>query len=235
MHQQGTPMSRANSNLRGERKCQPGKKGTSRKGLKVEDDILSDTMAGVLYLTTHSEKPEVQVLAKKANIDLSGFSGPVGPAFCDLSDSVKALVSMGLDTDENLTLMFGDPKSVRNMQQEFRMGMLFGEPLEEGSGRLNETDPTKPANANIMQLLPCWQRSLTTNERDDHCSICQEQLSSPAQALHGCMHLFHPPCITNWLTEKSTCPVCRKALPLHAPRPASTQELELIDRMSTMH
>lgn len=228
-------MPRPSSNLRGERKSQPGSSKTSTKGVKKEDDILSNTMAGVLYLTTHSENPEVQELARKANIDLSGFSGPVGPAFCDFSDSIKALVCMGLDTDENLNLMFGNAKSVRNVQQEIRMGMLFSAATEEGPCSSNKTDPDKPASADIIHLLPHWQRSLTRSEKDDHCSICHEKLSSPSQALHGCMHLFHPRCISNWLAEKSTCPVCRKALPLHAPRPASAQELELIDRMSSVH
>jgi hypothetical protein len=232
------PMPRATSNPKGARisptKSHVANRRSPTKGEKGGDDNLSNAMAGVLYLTTHSEKPEVQALAKRAKINLSGFSGPVGPSFDEFSDAIKALVSMGLDTDDNLKLMFGNAKSVRNLQQEFRMGVLFGESSEEGSCSSNRTDPDKPASEAITRLLPLWQRALTNSEKDDYCSICQEKLSSPAQAIHGCMHLFHLKCIADWLADKSTCPVCRKALPLHAPRPASTKELELIDQISSI-
>lgn len=48
---------------------------------------------------------------------------------------------------------------------------------------------------------------------DFECSICYCGYSKGENARKlPCEHFFHEVCITNWLTRKSTCPVCRSQL-----------------------
>jgi hypothetical protein len=48
----------------------------------------------------------------------------------------------------------------------------------------------------------------TVPPSDAQCSICLEGFESTAVKL-GCDHLFHRTCITRWLREHTTCPICR--------------------------
>lgn len=62
---------------------------------------------------------------------------------------------------------------------------------------------------------------------DPDCSICSESLLNPARDSavvinHGgavpvwqtpCKHLFHEPCLQQWMDQRMECPLCRKALP----------------------
>lgn len=43
------------------------------------------------------------------------------------------------------------------------------------------------------------------------CPICWTQYSPPLEIL-PCKHLFHRNCITRWITEKWTCPICKEEI-----------------------
>mmetsp|Transcript_76994 Transcript_76994/g.152766 ORF Transcript_76994/g.152766 Transcript_76994/m.152766 type:complete len:256 (-) Transcript_76994:277-1044(-) len=45
---------------------------------------------------------------------------------------------------------------------------------------------------------------------DHECCVCMGPIAPhDACFLHGCAHVFHGECITAWLRESSTCPLCR--------------------------
>lgn len=44
------------------------------------------------------------------------------------------------------------------------------------------------------------------------CSICMESIWSADLQCLPCAHIFHRACVSRWLSEKQTCPVCRMQL-----------------------
>jgi hypothetical protein len=56
---------------------------------------------------------------------------------------------------------------------------------------------------------PSLSRYLNRNvEPRDVCAICTEE-QDLATSLKACGHCFHEECITSWLQESKTCPICR--------------------------
>ena len=41
------------------------------------------------------------------------------------------------------------------------------------------------------------------------CPICYESLNTRSTRSTSCMHRFHDDCLTIWLTNGHTCPICR--------------------------
>jgi len=46
--------------------------------------------------------------------------------------------------------------------------------------------------------------------KGDDCSICLDTMHTSINKCDGCGNTFHTECITKWLSERSTCPLCRK-------------------------
>jgi hypothetical protein len=70
---------------------------------------------------------------------------------------------MGLDTDGNLALLFGEVASVRAVQADMRMTTVMGAPegspvYATGLRGMDEVDPDAPASDVIMRLLPDWRK-----------------------------------------------------------------------------
>ncbi|CAF0811510.1 unnamed protein product [Brachionus calyciflorus] len=80
---------------------------------------------------------------------------------------------------------------------------------------LNQLENTGPPPASEDQLknLPQIIINQQDVERSAQCAICMEDfnLNETAKKL-PCKHLFHEPCISEWLKIHGTCPVCRKNL-----------------------
>lgn len=160
-----------------------------------------DTMAPIRHLARVKSRPEVQAVATQAGIDLSGFTPPLDiSTFRGLFPPMQKLVSAGLDTDENLELLFGDAESVRDVQADVRIPMLMGVP--EGSPAhtiglrgVNAVNPNAPASDVIMRLLPQWRQEAMAEEQAQECAVCQEALAATVQPLQGCrqaLFLFFP-------------------------------------------
>ncbi|KAI7962237.1 hypothetical protein MJO28_000331 [Puccinia striiformis f. sp. tritici] len=74
---------------------------------------------------------------------------------------------------------------------------------------------------------PCETQKGDSSQRDGNqmCPVClveYEEGEQPLQ-LSGCLHIFHPSCLHEWLKYKGTCPLCRVAL-LHDRKPNSSAQ-----------
>ena len=80
---------------------------------------------------------------------------------------------------------------------------------------LNQLENTGPPPASDDQLKNLPQVTINQQDVDKsaQCAICMEDfsLNDVAKKL-PCKHLFHEPCISEWLKLHGTCPVCRKNL-----------------------
>jgi hypothetical protein len=53
----------------------------------------------------------------------------------------------------------------------------------------------------------------TGSEKDCVCSICIDNIEINKQQIKlRCSHRFHPDCISQWTTRKTSCPCCRKEI-----------------------
>lgn len=114
----------------------------------------------------------------------------------------------------------------QNIQaQPIRMFQLHGDMRDYAWGTngldtiitqlLNQLENTGPPPATEDQLknLPQLVISEQEVERSAQCAICMEDFNLKEIAIKlPCKHLFHEPCITEWLKIHGTCPVCRKNL-----------------------
>lgn len=66
-------------------------------------------------------------------------------------------------------------------------------------------------------VCACAETVMQTAAEPDHCSICMEGFENvcvgPMAPVNlPCFHPFHTQCITVWLFEGHSCPVCRHEL-----------------------
>lgn len=68
-------------------------------------------------------------------------------------------------------------------------------------------------NMSFRQKLPIilFDDKLKSTCHDTQCVVCLSdyQLNEKLQQLPLCNHLFHLPCIHEWLAKNATCPICR--------------------------
>lgn len=46
----------------------------------------------------------------------------------------------------------------------------------------------------------------------DVCSICYQEMESPAAVITDCQHFFHKHCLKKWLVVQDNCPLCTKPI-----------------------
>ncbi|EFN51638.1 expressed protein [Chlorella variabilis] len=168
-----------------------------------------DAMAPIRHLAQAKERPEVAALAARAGLDLRGFTWPMrhhGPhRFPGLMAVVSPLVRAGLDTPENLELLFGAPDAVASLHREIRFYVL--------------TAPEGPCHAGSAR----WA------------AAAAGMAGGGRGLLHLRKAADQPDCIRIWLSRKSTCPLCRTPVPDAAPRPATAEELAEIAAVQRMN
>ncbi|KAL5111284.1 hypothetical protein TcWFU_000963 [Taenia crassiceps] len=68
-----------------------------------------------------------------------------------------------------------------------------------------------PATPSDIASLPRKTLSQADLKTYDVCSICLEKFSVNDEILTlPCFHGFHQPCLSTWLSQKGSCPICRK-------------------------
>ncbi|KAF8093464.1 hypothetical protein N665_0383s0092 [Sinapis alba] len=98
-----------------------------------------------------------------------------------------------------------------------QMGALDAN-YEEDLSSLFETGGSKGLAGDLVEKIP--KLTITGNNNTDasqnrvSCSVCLQdfQLGETVRSLPHCHHMFHLPCIDNWLLRHGSCPMCRRDL-----------------------
>ena len=53
-------------------------------------------------------------------------------------------------------------------------------------------------------------KKMTPEQKEDPCSICLDDHEEQAAFLPKCGHFFHQNCMTKWLEQKNSCPLCQE-------------------------
>eukprot|EP00250_Pteridium_aquilinum_P013188 c21188_g1_i2 orf=258-935(+) len=88
--------------------------------------------------------------------------------------------------------------------QLFAESLFATPPLEQG------------LSTSFRQKLPIilFNNEFKSTSQDTRCTVCLNdyQLNEKLRQLPLCNHLFHVPCIDEWLAKNTTCPICRLSL-----------------------
>eukprot|EP00891_Asterochloris_glomerata_P008885 jgi/Astpho2/8885/Aster-05515 len=75
--------------------------------------------------------------------------------------------------------------------------------------------------SHVMKLMGAAHKSsvYAACACDEPCTVCHEAMEAGTEVLEmPCKHCYHEGCITSWLSEHNTCPICRTALPVDESR-----------------
>jgi hypothetical protein len=68
---------------------------------------------------------------------------------------------------------------------------------------------TNSSNNIIVRYTSGYFPTIPITPSDNECSICLEAVNPNDRRVLGCTHQFHPACITPWLNQNPSCPICR--------------------------
>eukprot|EP01116_Phalansterium_solitarium_P008357 TRINITY_DN2214_c0_g1_i1.p1 TRINITY_DN2214_c0_g1~~TRINITY_DN2214_c0_g1_i1.p1 ORF type:complete len:299 (+),score=58.54 TRINITY_DN2214_c0_g1_i1:91-987(+) len=85
--------------------------------------------------------------------------------------------------------------------------------------RAYEARGPPPASKDAIDRLPELEITDELVRQSARCTVCCEdfELGGPTALDLPCHHLFHKDCITTWISQHNTCPVCRYELPVDDP------------------
>ncbi|AEC06675.1 unnamed protein product [Arabidopsis thaliana] len=81
---------------------------------------------------------------------------------------------------------------------------------------LFDTGGSKGLTGDLVEKIPkmtiTGNNNTDASENTDSCSVCLQdfQLGETVRSLPHCHHMFHLPCIDNWLLRHGSCPMCRR-------------------------
>ncbi|CAN7016097.1 hypothetical protein IGI04_013861 [Brassica rapa subsp. trilocularis] len=81
-----------------------------------------------------------------------------------------------------------------------------------------DTGGSKGLTVDVVEKIPKIKitggNNLDASGNKDSCSVCLQdfQLGETVRSLPHCHHMFHLPCIDNWLLRHGSCPMCRRDL-----------------------
>ncbi|KAK9159137.1 hypothetical protein Scep_005711 [Stephania cephalantha] len=72
-----------------------------------------------------------------------------------------------------------------------------------------------------INSFPTLLHCSSSDETAAQCSICLSSFrdEEKVKVLPDCNHTYHPHCVDEWLSSRSSCPLCRASLRLHPPIP----------------
>ena len=89
-------------------------------------------------------------------------------------------------------------------------GMPGGMPQQQ-----NPNSPSPPASKRLLRNLPTVTVTSDdlTEETNKNCCIClEDQVIGSTAVKLPCGHIFHSPCLIEWLEKSCMCPICRYEL-----------------------
>jgi len=96
-----------------------------------------------------------------------------------------------------------------------------------------ETMKPPPASNRALRTLPTVTVAPEdlVDETNRECCICFEAHHLKNRVVRlPCAHIYHPPCIVDWLRRSCTCPVCRYELPTDVPMYEATRRQRMARR-----
>ena len=120
------------------------------------------------------------------------------------------------------------------------IGGLFGggsggaaQQQQQQAAAEDESMKSPPASTRAIRTLPTV--TVTPEDLVDptnrECCICFEPHSLRDRVVRlPCAHIYHPPCIVDWLRRSCTCPVCRYELPTDVPAYEATRRRRMAGR-----
>ncbi|CAA2992195.1 probable E3 ubiquitin-protein ligase RHC1A [Olea europaea var. sylvestris] len=79
---------------------------------------------------------------------------------------------------------------------------------------MNDRQGPPPAPRSAIDAMPTIKITPRHLSTDSHCPVCQDKFELGTEARQmPCDHIYHSDCITPWLVQHNSCPVCRLELP----------------------
>lgn len=83
----------------------------------------------------------------------------------------------------------------------------------ERSRRLERERKKRETVAALVDSMPeCTQVQDGTDDDEDVCAICLDDMTAKKAVVLPCAHVMHAECIKDWIFQKSECPICKKAM-----------------------
>ncbi|XP_059956503.1 E3 ubiquitin-protein ligase RLIM-like [Mesoplodon densirostris] len=146
-----------------------------------------------------------------------------------MSSSSSSPISGSSSSDENSgisSLMFEGSEETNlssDLSSETSQGgrqiiLIISDESDSGSSHnlqqfflLNEDDPYQTTGLTKAQIDSLAVRSFGENDALKACSICLTEYTENSKLrILPCSHEYHIHCIDRWLSENSTCPICRR-------------------------
>jgi SWI/SNF-related matrix-associated actin-dependent regulator of chromatin subfamily A3 len=74
----------------------------------------------------------------------------------------------------------------------------------------------RPQEPQTVGCKPEFIENLPQNKKDGDCYICLEKLEKHKGVELPCEHAFDKACLSKWLEDNHSCPVCRAKMPQSA-------------------
>lgn len=159
----------------------------------------SDNTAQENAQTQPQDQQQEQVPPPPSGIPMGGVPFPGGMGF------IGALLSSVLNGNNPATMSFGD--AVYSQEALDRIISQLREQAGPGGA--------PPASQSAIDKLEVREldETMLGGESKSRCVICVDEMSVGDKAsVLPCNHFFHGECVTPWLKQHNTCPVCRRSI-----------------------
>jgi len=106
----------------------------------------------------------------------------------------------------------GRESNIFNIGRGGNIGDILSQVMQLGANREGSRRP--PAARSVIESLPEIEVTEELLKEGKECAICQNafQVKEKGVTQLECKHHYHKSCVTPWLTNHNTCPICRHEL-----------------------
>ncbi|XP_057954389.1 probable E3 ubiquitin-protein ligase RHC1A [Malania oleifera] len=132
---------------------------------------------------------------------------------------VHGQIPVRMSDNSGIEILFSGRGNGQNQNRvvsadDFFMDPLLHELLQHLS--MNDRQGPPPASQSSIDAMPTINITHGHLRTDSHCPVCKDRFELGTEARQmPCNHIYHSDCITPWLVQHNSCPVCRQELPLN--------------------